>query len=91
MMIPHTQPEQTWLVLQGAAADGFDAAWFAAIFGALDRLHDRLSAGAALPLPREQLVGWLDEIIYTAQQIRVEVRAASPDAGITNAQSSANN
>jgi hypothetical protein len=56
----------------------YDAAWFEMVFMALDRLHDDVSAGTpgdVSPLGPAAMVGWLEEIIYTAQEAITEIRA----------------
>ena len=62
----------------------YDTAWFEALFAALDQLHDAASAGqlgAASPLAVEDMVGWLGDIIYTAEQTIVEIRDKYPVTG----------
>lgn len=56
----------------------YDAAWFEMMFLALDRLHDDVSAGRpdnVSSLGPAEMVGWLEEIIYTAQEAITEIRA----------------
>jgi hypothetical protein len=56
----------------------YDAAWFEMVFLALDRLHDDVSTGRldnVSPLGPAEMVGWLEEIIYTAQEAITEIRA----------------
>jgi hypothetical protein len=56
----------------------YDAAWFEMMFLALDRLHDAVSAGRpdnVSPLAPAEMVGWLEEIIYTAQEAIIEIQA----------------
>jgi hypothetical protein len=58
----------------------YDAAWFEMVFLALDCLHDDVSAarpGSVSPLGPAGMVGWLEEIIYTAQEAITEIRAKS--------------
>jgi hypothetical protein len=58
----------------------YDAAWFEMVFLALDCLHDDVSAvrpGSVSPLGPAEMVGWLEEIIYTAQEAITEIRAKS--------------
>jgi hypothetical protein len=62
---------------QTGRAPAFDVLWFEAVFAAFDRLHDALSAGcetAVLPVAPDDMVGWLEDIIYTAQESIVEIR-----------------
>ncbi|NLX11857.1 MAG: hypothetical protein GXY36_19595 [Chloroflexi bacterium] len=64
---------------------GYDAQWFEALFEAVDRLHDAASHGrltCASPLEPEDMVGWLQDIIYTAQETISEIQANSLDASI---------
>ncbi len=86
----------TGLVLNGAGRnqDSFGAVWFEALFQALDHLHNRVSdAGTAAvsPLTPDDLVGWLEDIIYTAQETSVEIRAKHPETGVTTVERSACN
>ena len=56
----------------------FDEQWLERVFTALDALHDALSAGcvaAVSPVEPDDMVGWLEDIIYTAQESIVEIRA----------------
>ena len=74
-MLTHTQfrPDR-----QPGRMPAFDALWFETVFTALDRLHDALSTGcgtAVSPLAPDDMVGWLEDIIYTAQESIVEIRA----------------
>lgn len=59
----------------------FNEMWFEAVFKAVDRLHDEVSAGhlrAVSPLHPALMVGWLEDIIYTAQEAIFEIRAQMP-------------
>jgi hypothetical protein len=64
----------------------FDTAWFETMFQAMDRLHDAVSDDAVLPghlsvvspLVPAEMVGWLEEIIYTAQETIHEIQAKQP-------------
>ena len=64
----------------------FDTAWFETMFQAIDRLHDAVSHDAVLPgrlsvvspLVPAEMVGWLEEIIYTAQETIHEIQAKQP-------------
>lgn len=42
-----------------------------------------------LPLEAADMVGWLEDIIYTAQETISEIRENLPDAGVTTAEGSA--
>jgi len=80
MMYQPYQPYE-W-PLQSALTRGiYDEAWFETVFMALDRLHDAVSAGCPGAVSRvapEDMVGWLEDIIYTAQEAIVEIRAQAP-------------
>lgn len=61
----------------------FNEAWFEAIYAAMDRLHDAVSEESVFPgrlnlvspvIPAE-MVGWLEDIIYTAQETIDEIRS----------------
>ena len=86
----------TGLVLNGIRRDTdvYDAVWFEALFEAIDHLHDQVcdaSAEATSPLAPDDLVGWLEDIIYTAQETIVEIRAKHPKTGVTTVKGSAYN
>ena len=72
MTQPHVQP------IDLLSRAPYDAAWFEMVFLALDCLHDDVSAarpGSVSPLGPAEMVGWLEEIIYTAQEAITEIRA----------------
>ena len=80
------------ILLSGARCDGYDAVWFEALFAAMDRLHDQVSdpgAAPVLPLEPADMVGWLEDIIYTAQEAIVEIRDRFPETGVTPQEHSA--
>ncbi len=57
----------------------YDAVWFEALFNALDHLHDDVCADRLAPLPAtpvDEMVGWLEDIVYTAKETILELRAA---------------
>lgn len=59
----------------------YDAVWFEALFLAMDRLHDDCSTGLVAdlsPMTPQALVGWLEDIIYTAQEAVREIKAEKP-------------
>lgn len=59
----------------------YDAVWFEALFTALDRLHDDVCADRLAPVPAmpfDEMVGWLEDIVYTAKETISELRAAAP-------------
>ena len=64
--------------ITGAADDPvYDAAWFEAVFLAVDRLHDTLSSDSPNTVSRltpEEMAGWLEDIVYTAQEAILELR-----------------
>jgi hypothetical protein len=60
----------------------FDETWFETVFAALDRLHDEVSAGdlrAISSMPAAAIVGWLEDVIYTAQETIVELRTTQAE------------
>ena len=74
MTQPHVQP------IDLLSRAPYDAAWFEMVFLALDCLHDDVSAArlnSVSPLGPAEMVGWLEEIIYTAQEAITEIRAKS--------------
>lgn len=67
----------------------YDEAWFEIVFAALDRLHDAVSAqrpAKVSPVAPGDMVGWLEDIIYTAQEAIVEIRDNIPDETVTEAE-----
>lgn len=63
------------------AGTAYGGEWFEAIFVALDELHDDVCAGRLNTLSGmalEEMVGWLDDIVYTAQETIVEIKAITP-------------
>lgn len=71
-----------------ARASYYDEAWFETIFVALDRLHDAASQEcltSVSPVAPADMVGWLEDIIYTAQEAIVEIRDNEPDKTVTKA------
>ncbi len=56
----------------------FSDEWFEAVFQSLDRLHDVASAGRLdkdSPVTPADMMGWLEDIVYTAQQTIAEIEA----------------
>lgn len=56
----------------------YDEAWFEMVFAALDRLHDAVCANDRednSPTAPAEMVGWLEEIIYTAQETIAELKS----------------
>jgi hypothetical protein len=71
------QPHEFYPLVQ---ADGYTEAWFERLFQAMDRLHDEASAGrlsSVSPVPAAEMIGWLEDIIYTAQETIMEIRDGS--------------
>ncbi|MBN1201052.1 MAG: hypothetical protein JXJ20_04275 [Anaerolineae bacterium] len=59
----------------------YSEAWFETVFQALDHLHDIASEGSlcsASPLTALEMVGWLEDIVYTAQETIDEIQAHRP-------------
>jgi hypothetical protein len=55
------------------------------LFEALDELHSAASDGnvrAVTPLSNAELMSWLYEIIYTAQETMVEIESKNADAAV---------
>jgi hypothetical protein len=72
MMIPQFRSQ-----VPLAHAD-YDEVWFEKLFQAVDHLHDAASTGrleTASPVDPAEMVGWLQDIIYTAQETIFEIRA----------------
>jgi hypothetical protein len=56
----------------------YDEVWFENVFQALDQLHDDMSLGClqtVSPLAAAEMVGWLEDIIYTARETISEIQA----------------
>ena len=55
----------------------------AAVYEAFDDLHDAVSEGqiqALTPLDRRELLGWLHELVFTAQETIAEIeKVKTPD------------
>lgn len=59
----------------------YDVVWFETLFNALDHLHDDVCADCLAPLPtlpRDEMVGWLEDIVYTATETILELRGTAP-------------
>jgi hypothetical protein len=73
-----TQKQQTDIrILQALFTD----IRFESIFNALDRLHDAASSGKLAEvtnLSSEEVIGWLQDIIYTAEETVRELEADTP-------------
>ncbi len=67
----------------------YDAVWFETLFNALDRLHDDVCADSLAPVPAiavDEMVGWLEDIVYTAKETISELRAAAPGPIVSKAE-----
>jgi hypothetical protein len=54
----------------------YNEAWFETLFQTVDRLHDAASVGnLESPVPQDVMVGWLEDIIYTAKETILELQA----------------
>jgi hypothetical protein len=88
MMYKQFLPQALPLVV--APADKcYDDEWFEAVFIALDHLHDAVSVGqpdSISPVIPADMVGWLQDIVYTAQEAIAEIQAKTPGAGLTEAE-----
>ncbi len=71
----------------------YNEAWFETLFQTVDRLHDAASEGHLVaPVPQDVMVGWLEDIIYTAKETILELQAnnkrdggyRTPDGGDRN-------
>jgi len=70
-------------VVVASADKRYDDEWFEAVFTALDHLHDAVSVslpGALSPVAPADMVGWLQDIVYTAQEAIAEIQARTPGA-----------
>lgn len=67
----------------------YSEVWFETVFQALDRLHDDVCAGRLSGMQTVDVVGWLEDIIYTAEQTIDELRA-QPSITVTDADLSTN-
>jgi len=68
-------------------AEVYNEAWFEMVFQAMDRLHDMASNGcldATLRTDPAEMVGWLEDIIYTAQETIFELRTQIPGCDLTD-------
>lgn len=55
----------------------YDEVWFETMFQGFDRLHDDVSLGrlsTVSPMDPAELVGWLQDIVYTIQETISEIR-----------------
>lgn len=67
----------------------YSVAWFEALFNALDDLHTDVCTGrfeVCPPLALDDAAGWLDDIIYTAQEAVSELRTRAPRLSVTTAE-----
>jgi hypothetical protein len=74
-----TQKQKTDIRLLQAL---FNDARFEAIFNAVDHLHDAASSGTLAEvtnLSADEVIGWLQDIVYTANETIHELEAPSED------------
>lgn len=96
MMRSHIHPHTGLVVPSGTRSDVYDVVWFETLFAAIDRLHDEVSAKDSGPVSRmapADMIGWLEDIIFTAQETIAELREKHPElaTGVTDAEHSACN
>ena len=71
-MMIHTQFNRDFLLTD---------AGLAAVYEAFDDLHDAVSEGQMTeltPLEKRELLGWLRELVYTAQETIEEIEKVNP-------------
>lgn len=71
-MMIHTQFNRDFLLTD---------AGLAAVYEAFDELHDAVSEGQIqemTPLDRRELLGWLRELVFTAQETIAEIEKVNP-------------
>ena len=74
-MIDQTHPQA-----QPVQAERYTEAWFDTLFQAIDRLHDDVSQGrlnSVSAVAPAEMVGWLEDILYTAREIILEIQAGN--------------
>lgn len=60
----------------------YNETWFETLFQSIDHLHDAASTGNlpdVSPVPQEVMVGWLEDIIYTARETILELQTNKRD------------
>jgi hypothetical protein len=79
-IFPNSDLEVVMMKIQLVRPDVYTDAWFEMVFQAVDRLHDEVSNGdlPAMVNPAT-MVGWLEDIIYTAQETISEIKAREGD------------
>lgn len=90
MMVQQTQFDDD-LMFVGQPVKKYGEAWFEAMFLALDELHDAVSdrrPGSVLLVNPAEMMGWLQDIIYTAQEALVEIRTKVPGDDVMDARRS---
>ena len=72
-------------ILQKMLTEQLTEAHFEALLQVMDRLHDAAAVGeldSMTPMDARELMGWLDDIIFTAEEVvrelQVTVRANEP-------------
>lgn len=81
MMYKQLLPQALPLVMAPTDAR-YDDEWFEAVFMALDHLHDAVSLNTPdtlTPSTPVDMVGWLQDIVYTAQEAIAEIQARIPE------------
>ncbi|MBN1678842.1 MAG: hypothetical protein JW966_01030 [Anaerolineae bacterium] len=66
-----------------------DALWFETVFAALDQLHNDVCTeplNTVSTLAPADMIGWLEDIIYTAQETVNEIRVNYPKTNLTDAE-----
>lgn len=78
-------------ILQKMLTEQLTEAHFEALLQVMDRLHDAAAMGdleKMTPMDARELIGWLDDIIFTAEEVarelQVTVRANEPKAWSDN-------
>ena len=78
-------------ILQKMLTEQLTEAHFEALLQVMDRLHDAAAIGELenmTPMDARELMGWLDDIIFTAEEVvrelQVTVRANEPKAWSDN-------
>lgn len=67
----------------------YDEVWFEALFLVVDQLHDAASAGTlntSTLLTPADMIGWLEDIIYTAQETITELQGQPTGKNVTGAE-----
>jgi hypothetical protein len=79
--------EVVMMKIQLVRPDVYTEVWFETLFKAMDRLHDEASDGTVVSIvDPANMVGWLEDIIYTAQETISEIKAREPGDRVTDAE-----